>query len=154
MCATFLNSHHLRQIARPSIVDANTNTIVYATHTMSPVLANLIAHMTVNTIAHNNAPTRQIDSARDKLLFMFEGNIIVPHYCGLDSAYGITILHFQENKNGCMPTPCVNIAPLSWLFVRTRFRRLFRLLVLRQVLLLEPLHDRSGLATPDLLPQD
>lgn len=54
-------------------------------HTTSPVLANLIAHMTVNTIAHNNAPTRQIDSARDKLLFIFEGNIIVPHYCGLDS---------------------------------------------------------------------
>lgn len=54
-------------------------------HTTSPVLANLIAHVTVNTIAHNNAPTRQIDSARDKLLFIFEGNIIVPHYCGLDS---------------------------------------------------------------------
>lgn len=52
--------------------------------------------MTVNTIAHNNAPTRQIDSARDKLLFMFEGNIIVPHYCGLDSKRYILINALEE----------------------------------------------------------
>lgn len=76
------------------MIDVYENTIVYTIHTMSSVLANLIAHMTVNTIAHNNVHTSKSDSARDKLVFIFEGNIIVPHYCGLDSAYGIIILHF------------------------------------------------------------
>lgn len=52
--------------------------------------------MTVNTIAHNSANTKQIDSAHDKLSFIFGENIIVPHYCGLDSKSYILINALEE----------------------------------------------------------